>query len=354
MTTTDWFATQPLARANALPALLYSDATWFAREQRALFARSWQLVGDAARVTATGDHIIAEIAGIPLVIVRGDDSELRAFHNVCRHRAGPLATCDGRSAKALRCRYHGWTYTLDGRLYKAHEMTEADDFSIAAIRLPRAEVEIWNGLVFAALEPTMSLAALFEGIDLRIGRRLDNYVFTRRVTYDVACNWKTYVDNYLEGYHLPHVHPALNRLLDYRSYNTALARWHSLQHSPLENNGNFYGDGEALYYFVWPNTMLNILPGRLQTNRVLPLDATHCRIEFDYYYPPVDAVADNARRERDLEFSDEVQHEDIAICEAVQRGLVSGSYQAGRLSPKRESGVHHFHELVREALREHA
>lgn len=351
-TTTDWLAAQPLARASALPAPTYSDPAWLAREQRAVFARSWQLVADTARVAGAGDHVLAEIAGVPLVIVRDDDGELRALHNVCRHRAGPLATCDGRGAKVLRCRYHGWTYALDGTLRSAHEMAEAEDFSVANIHLPRAEVGVWNGLVFAALEPAMPFAAMFDGIDSRVGRRLDDHVFARRVAYDVACNWKAYVDNYLEGYHLPHVHPGLNRLLDYRSYDTTLARWHSLQHSPLEGDGNFYGDGEALYYFVWPNTMLNILPGRLQTNRVLPLDATHCRVEFDYYYPATRDDAKNAKRERDLAFSDEVQHEDIAICEAVQRGLISGSYRAGRLSPKRESGVHHFHELVREALRE--
>ena len=137
-------------------------------------------------------------------------------------------------------------------------------------------------------------------------------------------------------------------MLDYRSYVTETARWHSLQWSPLESAGELYGDGEALYYWLWPNTMLNILPGRVQTNRVLPLAGNRCRVEFDFYYP-IDG--DATRRERDLDFSDLVQREDIDICECVQRGLASGSYVAGRLNPKRESGVHHFHELLREAYR---
>jgi len=155
------------------------------------------------------------------------------------------------------------------------------------------------------------------------------------------------------------VHPALNRLLDYASYRTEPARWHSLQWSPLDTAGaadagaeGIYGEGEALYYFLWPNTMLNVLPGRLQTNRVIPLDTRRCRVEFDYYYPAAADAAQRARRERDHAFSDEVQAEDIAICEAVQRGLDSGSYTAGRLNPRRENGVHHFHELLRESLRE--
>ena len=180
---------------------------------------------------------------------------------------------------------------------------------------------------------------------------MTSYAFDRRVSYEIRCNWKAYVDNYLEGYHLPRVHPALNRLLDYRSYRTELARWHSLQSSPIEAaQGPFRAEGgraaEALYWWLWPNTMLNVLPGRLQTNRVVPIDAQHCRVDFDHYYPP---DADPALREQDRGFADTVQAEDIDICEAVQRGLASGSYVAGRLNPTRETGVWHFHQLLRAA-----
>jgi len=348
---TPWLASQALPTALALPASLYVTPDFAERERHAVFACSWQLVADASRLADSGDHVVADIAGVPVVVVRHEDGTLRGFHNVCRHRAGPLATCDGRGAKALRCRYHGWTYTLDGVLRSATEMGEAEQFVPGDIRLPAVAVAQWRGLVFAALEPAMPFADLVAGIDARLGPRLAGYAFTRRASYDIDCNWKTYVDNFLEGYHLPHIHPGLNRLLDYRSYRTELARWHSLQWSPLETQENFYGDGEALYYFLWPNTMLNILPGRLQTNRVIPLAPQRCRVEFDYYYPASEDAAELARREQDHVFSDEVQAEDIAICEQVQRGLASGSYVAGRLNPKRESGVHHFQELLREALR---
>ena len=171
--------------------------------------------------------------------------------------------------------------------------------------------------------------------------------FHRRDSYDIACNWKVYVDNFLEGYHLPHVHPGLSKVLDYRAYDTELFPWHSLQHSPLRNSGDIYGDGDAFYYFVYPNVMLNIMPGRLQTNHILPLGADRCRVEFDYYYAQDDAAL--ARIANDQAFSDEVQDEDIRICESVQQGLASGLYDAGRLCPKRESGVWHFHNLLRAA-----
>ena len=171
--------------------------------------------------------------------------------------------------------------------------------------------------------------------------------FTRRDVFDVACNWKVYIDNFLEGYHLPIVHPGLAKVLDYRAYDTELFAWYSLQHSPLRGNDGTYGDGQAFYYFVYPNIMLNVMPGRLQSNRILPLGPDACRVEFDYYYAQ-DPEA-QARIARDQDFSDEIQHEDIAICEAVQKGLASGFYDAGRLSPKRESGVWHFHEHLRAA-----
>jgi choline monooxygenase len=128
------------------------------------------------------------------------------------------------------------------------------------------------------------------------------------------------------------------------------ARWHSLQHSPLASDAALYGDGEALYWFVWPNTLLNVLPDRMQTNRVIPLAPGRCRVTFDYFYPP-DAVDVESRHANDHAFSDLVQRQDVDMCETVQRGLESGSYRAGRLNPKRENGVHHFHELLREAYR---
>lgn len=346
----EWLAPQPPATARALHAALYTEEKAAYAERKCIFAQSWQLLAHAGELTGVGDHVVDAIGGVPVVLVRGEDGTLRGFHNVCRHRAGPVATCNGRGARALRCKYHGWTYRLDGRLRSAPEMDDAEAFDVADVRLPAVAVGEWRGLVFAALGGAPPLEEVLDGMDERIGERgMASWRFERRVGYEIACNWKTYVDNFLEGYHLPHIHPELNRLLDYRSYRTETARWHSLQWSPLESEQGPYGAGDALYYFVWPNTMLNILPGRLQTNRVIPLATGRCRVDFDYYYPDGTPAA---RREQDIAFSDAVQREDIAICEAVQTRLASGSYGAGRLNPKREAGVHHFHELVRRALRE--
>lgn len=342
-------AIEALPRARALDVAYYTDPAWAAREARSVFARSWQLVGHQHDLRNAGDHIVDEVAGRPIIVLRHTDGALRAFYNVCKHRAGPLAHCAGKGARALHCKYHGWTYTLDGELRSAPEMEGAADFDKSRIRLDAIRVREWQGLVFVALDPaTPEFDAVYGGIVERI-RPVDlaTMRFHRRVSYEVACNWKIYIDNFLEGYHLPHVHPGLSRVLDYRAYDTELFDWYSLQHSPLRANDGIYGDGEAWYYFVYPNVMLNIMPGRLQTNRIVPLGVDRCRVEFDYYY--ADDPAAIARADKDFEFSDEIQQEDIHICLAVQKGLASGVYEPGRLCPRRESGVWHFQECLRRA-----
>ncbi|MDE1894774.1 MAG: Rieske 2Fe-2S domain-containing protein [Xanthomonadaceae bacterium] len=341
--------TQPLEQATALPARYYAGEAMLAMEQRAVFARSWQLAAHQGQLTGPGDHVVGEIAGVPLLLVRGQDGVLRAFPNVCRHRAGPLALCDGKGARALHCKYHGWTYTLEGQLRSAPEMQGAAGFRVEDIRLPPLRVHEWQGLVFVALDEHVApFEEVYAGIVERIAPiDLSAMHYLRRDSYDIDCNWKVYVDNFLEGYHLPHVHPGLSKVLDYRAYDTELFHWYSLQSSPLRNSTAIYGDGQAFYYFIYPNVMLNIMPGRLQTNRILPLGPGRCRVEFDYYYAQDEQA--QARIAADQTFSDEVQQEDITICERVQKGLASGSYDAGRLCPRRESGVWHFHNLLRAA-----
>ncbi|MBU6248240.1 MAG: aromatic ring-hydroxylating dioxygenase subunit alpha [Xanthomonadaceae bacterium] len=339
----------PLERATALPARCYVGASMLALEHRAVFARSWQLVAHQGQLAEPGDHVVEQVGHVPVIVVRGQDGVLRGFVNVCRHRAGPLALCNGKGARALHCKYHGWTYTLEGQLRSAPEMQGAADFDVSDIRLPPIRVHEWQGLVFVALDDAAPpFGEVYGGIAERIAPIDPSAMrYLRRDSYEIDCNWKVYVDNFLEGYHLPHVHPGLSKVLDYRAYDTELFDWYSLQSSPLRNSTAIYGDGEAFYYFVYPNVMLNIMPGRMQTNRIVPLGPDRCRVEFDYYYAQ-DAAA-QARIAADQAFSDEVQQEDIDICVAVQRGLTSGTYEAGRLCPKRESGVWHFHNRLRAA-----
>lgn len=344
---TGQLAKDGLMRARALDVRHYAEPEWLAFEQAHILQPGWQLVGHLGDLAATGDHLVAEVAGASVIIVRQADGGLKGFHNVCRHRAGPLALCSGRGATRLRCRYHGWTYGLDGRLRAAPEMAGAADFAVEDVALAPVHVAVFQGLVFVSLAAVpLDFEALVAGIANRIAPiDMAAMRFDRRIVYAVASDWKVYIDNFLEGYHIPHVHPALLPSIDYGEYHAELGAWWSLQHTPVTEGDTAYGDGPMFYYFLWPNTMLNILPGRLQSNRVIPDGAGRCRIEFDYYYTSETAH----RAAADQAFTDIVQAEDAAICAAVQRNLLSGGYAAGRLSPRREAAVWHFHELLRGA-----
>lgn len=349
---------QPLEpdKALALDASAYTEPDFLKLENKDVFESQWQLVGHTDQITAVGDQLVTQIGSVPLVIVRNQSNQLKAFHNVCRHRAGPLAIENGNN-KVLRCKYHGWTYSLDGDLKSAPEMESTPNFDICQYHLPKAHLETWQGFIFCAInEPIVSVNELLVGIVEQIKPiDLKTMSFHHRDEYVINCNWKAYMDNYLEGYHLPHVHPGLNKLLDYRSYHTELFEWYSYQYSPLESAEDnkadiFYGEGSAHYYCIFPNLMLNILPGRLQTNVILPEGTNKTKIIFDYYYSNIGSDETDKLIKQDQEFSDEVQLEDVAICELVQKGLNSGSYQAGPLCTKRESGVLHFQNLIRKTL----
>jgi choline monooxygenase len=360
--------TRPIERASTIPADWYVDPRFHHLDREHVLARSWQLVGHASQLPQPGSMFCLAVAGEPILLVRGDDGQVRGFFNVCRHRGGPLALQDG-NVSALRCHYHGWTYGLDGRLRGVPDMAGTEEFAREDFGLVPVDLVEWEGLFFVRIESGGTPASpvdrphsllvrspqeAFAGIPSRIApMRLSAPSFVRRVRYTIACNWKVYVDNYLEGYHLPIVHPELCKLLDYRRYVTELSDLHSLQFSPFLDSSaeNLYGaaGGRAFYYFVWPNAMLNILPGRLQINRVLPLAHDRTEVHFDYFYEDVSTLEAQALIEADIEYSDRIQQEDVEICELVQQRLGSRAYRRGRFSAKRESGVHHFQNLLRAA-----
>ncbi len=198
-------AERPLNEAVALDARFFADPAWFAVEERQVLRRGWQFAAHRADLAQPGDWVAAEVAGGSVLIAVAPDGALAAFHNICRHRAGPVAQGKGRGATRWRCLYHGWQYSLDGRLKTAPEMGGATDFDPATIALAPVRVAEFQGLVFVALDPAAPpFADLVTGIAERIAPNdLSTMIFDRRVTYEVEANWKIYIDNYLEGYHVP-------------------------------------------------------------------------------------------------------------------------------------------------------
>ncbi len=348
-----------LSRAWSIPAPYYTRSEILALEREKIFSRTWQVVGHRHQVVKPGDYFTGELAGEPLLIVRGANGELRGFYNVCRHRAGPPAVGCG-SRKLFRCAYHGWTYNLDGALISAPEFEGVQEFNPSQFSLAPVRTEEWFNLIFVNLDPNAAplgkvlgdLPQQAEHFDFQSMKR-----FERR-TYNMKCNWKTYVDNYLEGYHLPSVHPGLNRELDYNAYSVEPYARHVRQWSPIR--GAQPGDSSPRryqearedlttdYFWVFPNWMLNCYPDNISLNIVLPLEAEHSLAIFEWYLPEKDFESPAAKAS--VEFSDQIQIEDVAICEAVQKNLRSRSYHRGRYSVKQEKGVHAFHRMYAEAM----
>jgi choline monooxygenase len=350
----DFSVDERLARAATLPAPAYADPAVLAGEKARVFGASWQLVGRAGQVAAPGDFLTARIADEEVLVVRGEDGTLRAMSNVCRHRAGPVASGAG-SCRVLKCGYHGWSYGLDGRLLGTPEFEGVEEFRREEVRLPKFAVDTWIGLVFVNLdENAPSLAGALDDLPGRLdGKGLDGMSLAFRRDWTLDCNWKVYVDNYLEGYHIPVVHPGLMKELDYGAYRTEAFRNHVLQVSPIKGAGRLRGGDaadEAAYWWIFPNLMLNVYPDNFSTNLIVPLGPEKTLTVFEWFFPDPESPGTRARVEETVRFSDEVQLEDVAICEAVQRGLRSKRYLRGRFSPKRESGVHLFHRLWAAAM----
>jgi choline monooxygenase len=348
-----------VARAWTLPAQLYTDPHAFANEQEKIFGRTWQLVGHRRQVEKPGDYFTTEVAREPLLIVRGIDDRLRAFFNVCRHRAGPPAEGCG-SRKVFRCVYHGWTYALDGSLLHSTEMEGVEGFRHEDFALAPVRCEEWFNLVFVNLDLQAAPLAETLGVLPPQAARFDftSMKFFERRTYDMKCNWKTYVDNYLEGFHLPTVHPGLNRELDFNAYTVEPYARHVRQFSPIR--GAQPGDStprrypEARddltsdYFWIFPNWMLNCYPDNVSVNMIVPVEAEHTLAIFDWYLP--EQQLNSPAAQASVNFSDQIQLEDISICEAVQKNLHSRSYQHGRFSATQEKGVHAFHRMCAEAM----
>jgi choline monooxygenase len=344
-----------LEKAWTIPSPWYFDREFFALERTGVFAPSWQAVGRADQIRERGQFFTADIAGEPIVVARGEDGVLRAFYNVCRHHAAAVVTEPAGCAKQFRCPYHGWTYGNDGALKGMVEFEGVCDFERAKNGLVPVRVETWENFVFVNLDGQAAPLLEFLGAvpeivaPLEITRKL--HYFDRRV-YTLNCNWKVYVDNYLDGgYHVPHAHKGLSSVIEYTKYTIENFATACLQSSPLSSDAASEAgvaatrQGRAFYLWVYPNFMLNAYEGVMDTNLVLPLGVDKCAVVFDYYFADVSDAAATRNRES-IAVSERVQDEDEAICDSVQRGLGSRAYVAGRLSVRREAGEHLFHRLL--------
>ena len=345
----------PLEKAFTIPAPWYFDKGIEQLERDSVFAANWQVVGRLDQVKERGQFFTMNLNGEPMIIVRSDDGELRGFYNVCRHHAAAVVPEQKGCARQFRCPYHGWTYGIDGALKGMVEFEGVCNFNRADNGLVPVHVDTWDNFIFVNLDGNARSLHEFLGkvpelvAPLRFSEEL--HYFDRRI-YTLNCNWKVYVDNYLDGgYHVPHAHKGLSSIVEYTKYTIENFERSCLQSSPLDNSGALETSiastrqGHAFYLWVYPNFMINAYSGVMDTNLVLPLGVDKCAVIFDYYFSDISPAAEQHHRES-IAVSETVQDEDMAICDSVQRGLGSRAYLAGRLSVRREAGEHLFHKLL--------
>jgi choline monooxygenase len=329
----------PLSEASTIPASWYSNPELAELEQRTVFARSWQVAGRATQVEKPGQYVTCEVAGEPIVVVRGDDGLLRAFFNVCRHHAAAVASGHCGVVSNLRCPYHGWTYSLEGALKAAPDLGGVRRFDRRLMGLIQVPTAVWESWVLVKVEDIGPPPVQIQDLNLR------SFHWFERRHYMLDCNWKVFIDNYLDGgYHVPHLHHGLDRLLDYSEYQIELGDRFCVQWSPFQDNDR------ALYYWIYPNFMINQYPDAMDTNLVIPQGLTQTEVIFDFYFTDVSEEA-RARNAASVAASERIQEEDASICQSVQRGLSSRAYTAGRLSARREGGEHLFHRVLYQDLK---
>jgi len=350
-----------LARASTIPASWYTDPAMLDREREKIFRRTWQFAAPLDQLRFPGNYVAVDVIGVPVVVTRDQDGTLRAFYNVCRHRAGTVAKGSG-NRKTLQCGYHGWTYGLDGALRSTPEFEGVEDFDKCDFGLHPIRVETWGPFAFVNMDPDAApLLEVLGNIPEETSKfNFDGMRRVERRDYHLEANWKIYIDNYLEGYHVPIAHPGLFRELDYENYRVDTYRYHSFQYAPIrpvhteDNAGRRYvameGDTNARYYWIFPNFMLNIYLGMLQINIIVPLSHDRTLTIFEWYFPDPGTPESWNTLHDSMGFSDEIQVEDIELCETVWRNMKAGIYDRGRFSVKRENGVHHFQGLICEFM----
>ncbi len=361
----DGYSADP-KQSYSLKAETYTEPRWMDIEYAAIFRRTWQWVCHVEKLRAPGSFVTIDIAGQPICIVRDGDGGLRAFYNVCKHRAHELLKGEGRTNKIM-CPYHAWTYDLTGQLRRAPETENLAGFDVRDVCLDQVRIEEFCGFIYVNLDPdAASLASQTGDLETEIRHwapDIDQLTFGHRLTYDIRSNWKNVVDNFLECYHCPVAHKDFCSLVDMDTYKVTT---HGIYSSHMAEAGkgtnSAYDVSNATVrthavWWLWPNTCLMRYPGRssMIVLNIIPAGADRTLETYDFFLetPDPDAMELEAIR-----YLDEVlQVEDIGLVESVQRGMSTPAFDQGRIvhdpdgSGKSEHAVHHFHGLVLDAYR---
>ena len=346
-----------IKKASTLPAKFYAENDIYEQSKENIFARTWHFIGDTNLIKIPGQvHPATLLEGFldePLLLTRDDEDNIHCLSNVCTHR-GNILIEGPEILRVMQCRYHGRRFELNGSFKSMPECENAENFPTEKDNLSKIQFGLWNKLIFVSLNPIAPLESFIKDIKDRLSWfPMDKLVLepARSRDYLVKANWALYCDNYLEGFHIPYIHSALNEKIDYGSYTSEIYEYCNLQLAYARNGEECfrlheispdYGNEIAAYYWwVFPNLMLNFYPWGLSINVVKPLAKDLTKISFITYIADPNSLDKGAGSGLDR-----VEREDEAIVEQVQKGISSRFYDRGRYSPKREQGVHHFHKLL--------
>ncbi len=349
------------ARSHSLRAEAYTEAAWFDVDLNAVLSRTWQWVCHLEKLREPGSFVTTQVAGQPIAIVRDKSGELRAFYNVCQHRAHELLTGEGKVSKIM-CPYHAWTYKLDGQLIRAPHTENLPDFNLADICLAAVKVEEFCGFVYVNLDPnavelSVQSGELADEI-MRWAPDVSSLTFGHRLSYDIKSNWKNVVDNFLECYHCPVAHKDFCDLVDMDTYKVTT---HGIYSSHMadagQGNNSAYDVSKATVrthavWWLWPTTCLMRYPGRssMIVLNIIPIGPDRTLETYDFFLETTEP--DEMELDAIRYLNDVLQVEDINLVESVQRGMHTPAFDQGRIvndpegSGKSEHAVHHFHGLV--------
>jgi len=325
-----------------LDARYYIDPAVYDHERLDLFPKTWQLLGPLSQFTGRGDYSAIEIAGHKVFAVRSKDGKLRAFRNLCRHRGARLLAEGTGRCPTIRCPYHQWVWADDGRLMNVPWFGEDPDFRLEDWRLDEIHLREWRGLVFVAIDPSASLEEQLGDLvaELR-DEPIEDYkaVQVERMVFDA--NWKIYTDNFVEGYHIPGIHPNFFSAIDFEQFKTT-AHEGLVRMTAPPRDGLFY---RGKWLWMWPNWTLSLFEGGMNTSRINPIGPGRTELIYHFYFADTSEATAAARADtiaRNLA----VVREDFEICLETHRNYASGDYRPGPLSPRHETGVAYFQAKV--------
>ena len=329
-----------------LASLYYVDSRHFVTERDRIFTRSWQLLGPLSRVSKPGQYVSEDIAGMKVLVIRGKDGELRAFRNVCRHRGAQLIERGEGSCRVIRCPYHNWSYSDKGELKRAPWFGEDPNFDPAQWPLESIHVDNWRGLVFVCIDP---VEPLIDQLGATVGELgdvpMEGLTCTDHETLCFSANWKIYTDNFVEGYHIPGIHPAFFAAIDFEEFDTRALSGLVKMTAPAI--GDLFYKGR--WYWMWPNWTLSLFDGGINTSRINPLNESETELIYHFYFEDSsDEMA--AGRRKTIESNLSVIREDFQICLETHGNYASGGYTSGPLSPRHEQGVAYFQDRYRSSI----